>query len=175
VVTEELAAAGADWDAARQGLAAALAAMPCATARAAAEELVTERLPVLERAHPGDDWARRALAGEPAGPPAEYAGPGGNSLANAVERVVETRSADGDACRRLAAEAIAEAVMGVLAAAWGARHPDDWAGWYAAALRPDPNRPAPPLGLWDDPEVRNLAGRQWRAVARKLAARQAGE
>ncbi len=170
-MTEELSAAGADWGAARDGLAAALAGMPCAAARTAAEELVAERLPVLERAHPGDDWARRALAGEPAGAPGEYAGAGANSLANAVERVVGARSADGDACRVLAADAIAEAVMGVLVAAWGARHPDEWADWYAAALRPDPGRPAPLLGLWDDPEVRNLAGRQWRAVAGRLAAR----
>jgi hypothetical protein len=143
--------------------------MPCTRALTLAGSLLAERLPVLERSHPGDEWARRTLAGEKVGLPAEYAGPGSNSLVKGIEHLVAARGTDDEVrCRAHIVEAIAEAVMAVLIAAWGARHPQQWADWYARSRSIDTDDPPVQLGLWGDPATRELSRVQWEAVADRL-------
>jgi hypothetical protein len=168
------AAHARDWNAARAAVEALVASLPADAAIALARAEVVRRLPAFEAHHPGSAWPRSYLEGEP-GVEAivedEWPGPGGNNFASAIAHLDDAVHATDAARPAHVVDAIASAIMAEISAAWGARFPERWRGWYDTALLADGSADWRVLfDMRDDPDRRERFVAAWLAVADAIAA-----
>ena len=162
-----------DWQACREASRREMSRRGVPASIALVHGQLTDMLPTFERAHPGEDWPRRALARDVSDLPPDYPGPGANSLAKGIEHwrravALEGETQPVDAVLDELVDALAESVMARVVTGWGALHPAEWADWYAAANAGGAHEAVP--GPFLDDDGRELARQVWTGVAVMFAA-----
>lgn len=165
-----------DREACEVALRAALGDMSPEAALELASSRVRAGLGTFLRFHPADRWAEEALDGRTLVRPGEYAGPGGNSYAKAVEALLDAReSVENPAvARQRCADALIHAIAARAWAEYGRKFPDAWNAWYADAPNyEDPDAPPPTGALASslhDADVLRVEREEWIAVLHGMTA-----
>jgi hypothetical protein len=180
-----LAAEQGDWNAWRDAIEPLLLRLPTSQAVRLTRDFVARRLPAYERHHPGMSWVREVLEAltqpeDAASSEREWpfwedsTGPGGASFANAVESlwIASQRRGDARRCTAELVDALSDAIMAEAIEPWGARHPEEWALWYALGMSEEDDQRKHEIAFAraTDPDVRSRERAGWLEVADLLEA-----
>lgn len=174
-----------DWNGCCDALENLLRRLAPARAMELARQQVERRLPLFEQQNPTVTWPRDFIENLRVADASaeggrkwpwendEFPGPGANNFTHGIDELWRARRLPASDPRRveMMVSAIATVILAEATSTWGARHPDQWAYWYASIMsgEADPRQGRIMLACSQDPESVRIKREAWHEVADRLS------